>query len=49
MPSEITRVFSDRIKISEFTEILEAMDAGKGEVEKGLVAVHARFDKGISR
>ena len=32
--------------ISEFAELLEAMDAGKGEVKEGPMPIQARFDKG---
>ncbi len=43
---EITKVFNYGINIAEFTELLEAMDAGKGEIKEGLLAIQARFDKG---
>lgn len=43
--SEITEVFNYGINISEFAELLETMDAGKGEVKEGLMAIQARFDK----
>lgn len=39
-------MFNYGIDISEFAELLEAMDAGKGEVKEGLMAIRARFDKG---
>ena len=44
--SEITKVFDYGINIFEFTKLLEAMDAGKGEVKEGLMAIKARFRKG---
>lgn len=46
IPSEIAKVFNYEINISEFAKLLEAMDAGKGEVEEGLLAIQARVDKG---
>jgi hypothetical protein len=46
IPSEITKVCNNWINISESVELLEAMDAGKGEVKEGLMAIQARFDKG---
>jgi hypothetical protein len=44
--SDITKVFNYGIDISNFAELLEAMDVGKGEVEEGLIAIQARFDGG---
>jgi hypothetical protein len=41
--AETTKVFDYGINISAFVELLEAMDAGKGEVEGYLSAVWAGF------
>jgi hypothetical protein len=37
--SKMTKVLNYGINISEFAKLLEAIDAGKGEIKEGLIAI----------